>query len=285
MPLSSPPRLEDWTLRKRTRLSTGEEMAHDIFGEGPPMVLVHGTPSRSSIWSAVVPTLAERHAVHLLDLLGFGQSRGLSDQDTDTSIPAQSRALGELIERWGLEAPAIAGHDIGGAVVLRAHLLEHVPFSRIALVDAVALRPWITPTTRHKQAYAEAYRTMPNHIFHAATLAHLRTATVRAMDDTTFATVFGQWEGDDGQARYMRNLEQFDERFTEEFEPLLASIRVPVHIIWGARDGWLDPAFARRLCEVIPGAKLAIIPGAGHFSMLDRPDTVAQELQDFFTTV
>ncbi|MBA2277856.1 MAG: alpha/beta fold hydrolase [Chloroflexia bacterium] len=128
-------RFENWVLKERIRLSTGDEIAFDRFGEGPPVVLVHGTPSRSCIWSAVASALAERHAVYVLDLLGFGQSWRPGDQDA--SIPAQARALAELIERWGLDAPGIAGHDIGGAVVLRAHLLKHVPFSRIALVDAV----------------------------------------------------------------------------------------------------------------------------------------------------
>ncbi len=273
---------EGWALSKSARLSSGESVAYDIFGEGPPVVLVHGTPSRSYIWSAIVPALAKHHAVYVLDLLGFGQSRGPADQDT--SIPRQARALAELIGQWGLQAPGIVGHDIGGAIVLRTHIIERASFSCIALVDAVVLRPWITPTTRHKQAYSEAYRTMPNHIFHASVIAHLRTATARPMNDTTFQALFDQWQGQDGQARYMRNLEQFDERFTEEFEPLLSTIRVRVKIIWGKRDAWLDPKFASHIRDLIPGSKLALIPAAGHFSMLDCPDKVMRALQDLFTT-
>ena len=123
---------------------------------------------------------------------------------------------------------------------------------------------------------------MPNHVFSSTVLAHLRTATAQPLDAAAFAAVFGQWEGEGGQARYMRNLEQFDERFTEEFEPLLGSIRVPVRIVWGERDAWLDPAIARRLLALIPGAELSLIPGGGHFSMLDRPDEVARELAMFF---
>jgi len=93
---SSPsPRPEDWTLKRRVCLSTGEEIAYDDFGDGPPIVLVHGTPSCSSIWSAATAVLAARHAVYVLDLLGFGQSRGSRHQDM--SIPAQSRAIAELI--------------------------------------------------------------------------------------------------------------------------------------------------------------------------------------------
>ncbi|MBA3951665.1 MAG: alpha/beta fold hydrolase, partial [Rubrobacter sp.] len=87
-------------------------VAFDVFGEGPPVVLVHGTPSRSYIWRNVAPALAERFTVYVFDLLGYGDSE---PKTRDVSIAAQSRLLTELIGRWGLEAPAIAGHDIGGA--------------------------------------------------------------------------------------------------------------------------------------------------------------------------
>jgi pimeloyl-ACP methyl ester carboxylesterase len=244
------------------------------------VVLVHGTPSRSYIWRNVAAALAERHVVHVFDLLGFGESE--KHEGIDASIPAQSRALAELVELWGLEAPAIASHDLGGAIVLRAHLLDRVPFDRIALIDAVALRPWITPATRHKQHYSDAYRTMPNYIFEQTVIAHLRTATAHPMDEGTFDAVFGQWLGEEGQKRYMRNLAQFDERYTAEFEPLLGSMQTPIRIIWGERDAWLDPAFASRLRELLPNSDLKLIPEAGHFSMEDCPDEVARELGDFF---
>ncbi len=270
---------ELWRLRQCARLSGGE-IAFDVFGDGPPVILVHGTPSRSYIWRGVVPTLAESHAVLVFDLLGFGESE--RREGMDTSIPAQARALTELIELRGLEAPAIAGHDIGGAIVLRTHLLENVPFDRIALIDAVALRPWITPTTRHMQTHLEAYLTMPNHVFEQAVIAHLRTATAGPMDNATFDAVFGQWRAEEGQASYLHNLAQFDERYTAEFEPLLGSVQTPVRIIWGEKDAWLDPSFARCLRDLLPNSDLQLIPGAGHFAMEDSPDEVARTLEEFF---
>jgi pimeloyl-ACP methyl ester carboxylesterase len=46
-----------WRLRRRARLSCGE-IAFDVLGDGPPVILVHGTPSRSYIWRGVVPAQA-----------------------------------------------------------------------------------------------------------------------------------------------------------------------------------------------------------------------------------
>src|SRR5687767_12687101 len=172
---------EDWNLSRRVTLSGGE-IAYDVLGFGPPLLLVHGTPSRSYIWRDVALRLADRFSVYAFDLLGFGQSE--RREGLDLSISAQARLLAELVETLDLDTPSIAGHDIGGAIALRSHLLEGVPFDCIALLDSVAIRPWITPPTRHVKAYLESYETMPTEGFEAVVASHLRTATYRPMDET-----------------------------------------------------------------------------------------------------
>ena len=267
-----------WRLSRRASLPQGD-IAFETFGQGPPVVLVHGTPSWSYLWRHVVSGLSDQFTVYVFDLLGYGDSE---PKEQDVTIAAQTRVLTELIGLWELEAPGIAGHDIGGAIVLRSHLLDEVPFSRIALIDAVVLRPWITPTTRHMQAHLDVYRTMPTHIYERVAAAHIGTATRRPMDEATFEQYFARWRGEDGQEAYLQKVARFDERYTAEFEPLLGSMRTPVRIIWGERDAWLDPAFAGRLHELLPGSDLKLIPEAGHFAMEDAPEEVTRELRDFF---
>ncbi|MDQ4106515.1 MAG: alpha/beta hydrolase [Actinomycetota bacterium] len=270
---------EGWRLDRRQRTWAGE-VAYGVFGEGPPVVLIHGTPSRSYIWRKVAPTLAGRFSVYVFDLLGYGDSRPSGD---DISIAAQARALAELLEQWELDSPAVAGHDIGGAIALRAHLLESVRFDRMALLDAVVLRSWITEASRHVQAHMNAYHTMPTHIYEQMVAAHLRTTVNHPMDEDAFEAYMNQWRGESGQKDYLQKVAQFDEKLTEEFEPLLGSVRVPVKIIWGEQDAWLDPAIARRLHELLPtSAGPTLIPEAGHFVMEDAPEEVARELLGFF---
>ncbi len=155
---------DGWNLRRRVRLPAGE-IAYDVLGYGPPVILVHGTPSRSYVWRKVVSKLADHCTGYAGDLLGFGEAE--RREGLDVSIAAQARLLAELVETWGLEEPAIAGHDIGGGVALRAHLIEEVPFRRIALIDAVVLAPWITPTTRHVKTHLDVYATMPAAVVNA----------------------------------------------------------------------------------------------------------------------
>ncbi len=138
-----------------------------------------------------MPRLANRFAVYAFDLLGFGESE--RRDGLDVSIAAQAGLLAELVEFWGLEAPALAGHDIRGGIALRAHLLGGVEFSRIDAV--VLLRPWITPTTRHVKAHLDVYRTMPTGSFEAIVAGHLRTASYHPMDEEAFTVYMDQWRG------------------------------------------------------------------------------------------
>lgn len=272
---------DGWTLAERVE-TVGGEVAFGVFGEGSPVVLVHGTPSFSFLWRNVVPALAERHAVYVYDLVGFGASDRYEGQDV--SIAAQGRALAELVEIWGLDGPAVAGHDIGGGVVLRAHLLEGVGFRGISLLDAVVLRPWGTPALGHVKEHLGAYRTMPDDVFDAYVAARLRGATSRPMGEEVLEAYLSRWRGTDGRAAYLRKDEALAWRDTTEIESRLGSIRAPVRIVWGEEDAWLDPAQAEALARSIPGAEVELIPDAGHFVMEDAPERVAEILAGFFET-
>jgi pimeloyl-ACP methyl ester carboxylesterase len=131
-----------WTLDKEHR-TWGGTVRYATFGEGPPLVLVHGTPFSSYVWHEIAPALAQTRTVYVFDLLGYGSSEQRKDQDV--SLAAQSRILAELLDHWQLRKPTIVGHDFGGAIALRTHLLEGRDFGAIALIDAAALSPWGSP--------------------------------------------------------------------------------------------------------------------------------------------
>jgi pimeloyl-ACP methyl ester carboxylesterase len=265
-------------LTQRARTTAGE-IAFDSFGQGPPVVLVHGTPSRALVWRKVVPALARTRRVFVFDMLGFGDSERRLDQDV--SVAAHGRVLAELIDQWGLEDPALVGHDIGGATVLRAHLVEGVAVAKIALVDAVVLAPWITPRTRQMQGELERYRELPDDALAASIREHLESATAEPLDAEAFDGIFGQWQGAEGQALYLRNLACFDEADTQAFEALLPSLAVPVLVLWGEHDAWLALETSERIAALIPGAQRTVLEGAGHFSMEDRPRALAEALDRF----
>lgn len=269
----------DWKLTKAYE-SAGGTVVWDAFGSGPPVVLVHGTPSWSYLWRRVAGELSAHFTVYAFDLLGYGHSETRAEHDV--SIAAQTRILAELLELWELQEPCIAGHDFGGAITLRLMLLEHARLRRVALCDAVAIAPWITPFSRHVQRHLEAFQTVPGHIHRQMVATHLRTAIARDMSDPELEPYLQPWLGPEGQAAYYRQVAQFDERYTREIEPRYGEISTPVLVLWGECDGWLDPKFGRALAHAIPSAGLTVIPDAGHFVPEDQPHAVAEALAGFF---
>jgi pimeloyl-ACP methyl ester carboxylesterase len=272
--------LADWRLSK-TYDSAGGVVAYDVLGDGPPVVLVHGTPSWSYLWRNVAHELTQRFTVYVCDLLGYGNSEKREGQDV--SLAAQTRMLVELLELWQLDEPCIAGHDIGGAITLRLMLLEERRFRRVALCDAVAIAPWITPFSRHVQRHLEAFQTVPEHIHRQMIAAHLRTAIARDISDAELEPYLLPWLGPVGQAAYYRQVAQFDERYTREIEPRYGEIRTPTLVLWGEQDGWLAHEFGGRLADAIPDARLLSVANAGHFIPEDQTRFVADALASFFS--
>ncbi|MEV0696742.1 alpha/beta hydrolase [Saccharopolyspora sp. NPDC050389] len=269
---------ETWRLTDRVEVSGGE-VATGVFGDGPPVVLVHGTPAWSYLWRDAVPVLAQRHTVHVWDLLGFGDSR--AHPGVAPSIARQARTLAELVEHWGLDAPSLVGHDIGGGIVLRAHLVEQVPARSLALLDAAVLGPWNTPFTEHMQTHEDAYRTMPPHVFGDIIAARFRTAAHR-MSGAAEAAYLAPWAGEAGQQRWIDQVAAVSFEDTREVVARLGEITAPTLVLWGERDEWLDASVGDRLAAAIPGAHRATVPDAGHFIAEDEPRKTATALLDFF---
>lgn len=276
-----PMETERWALPDRIRVSGGE-VAAGTFGEGPPLVLVHGTPAWSYLWRDVVPVLARRHTVYVWDLLGFGDSR--ATPGTAPSIARQARTLAELVEHWGLHAPSLAGHDIGGGIVLRAHLTERIPVHRLALLDAAVLGPWNTPFTEHQQQHLDAYRTMPAHIFGDIVTARLRSAVHQPMSDAAMRAYLRPWAGEAGQARWLDQVSAVTFEDTVDVVDRLDRIAAPTLVLWGENDEWLEPSTGDALTAAIPGARQATIARAGHFLTEDDPHDVAETLLEFLAS-
>lgn len=267
------------TLDSRRVRVAGGEVAFDRVGEGPAVVLTHGTPSWSLLWREVVPALAADHTVYLWDLLGYGRST--PPRGARPSVALHAEALAALVEAWGLDDPVLVGHDIGAAAVLRAHLRHGLPARALALLDAAVLPPWTTPVAQHIQAHLDVYRTMPEHVFHELIRAHLATATHRPLDPGTERAYLEPYAGEAGQQRYLDQVEGFDEADTREVVARLGEVAVPTLVLWGEQDRWLPADAAGRLAAAISGARRVVVPRAGHFLPEDDPVATADELVSF----
>jgi pimeloyl-ACP methyl ester carboxylesterase len=265
------------TMLTETFIWRGNEIRWSRRGSGPSAVFCHGTPWSAALWEPIADALSADFTVHLWDMPGYGTSTMADGQDV--SLGTQSELLSALLTEWGLDTPHVVAHDIGGAVALRAHLLHGARYRSLALVDVVALAPWGSEFYRLVRDNADVFTRLPPAMHEALVREYIRGAAARPLAPDNEEMLVRPWLSDAGRTAFYRQIAQADQRFTDEVEPRYPEIDLPVTVAWGADDAWIPVDRAHRLAALIPGAKLHVVPGAGHLIQLDAPAALTGILQ------
>jgi pimeloyl-ACP methyl ester carboxylesterase len=268
-----------WSLAKVFDFA-GQRVAFEHWGEGPPVVMVHGTPFSSYVWRNIAREIARVHQVFVFDLLGYGQSEMHEGQDVSLGI--QNKLLAALLRHWRLDHPAVICHDFGAVTALRAHLIDGCEYAKMLMFDAVAIRPWGSPFVQHVRHNEAAFTGVPDYLHRAILRAYIRGSVHRLMSDEELEPYLAPWLGTVGQPAFYRQIAQMDERFTDEVEGLYGGVRCPVRLLWGAKDEWIPVERGRRLAAMIPGCSLIEIPHAGHLMQEDAPEAIVSAALRFF---
>lgn len=250
----------------------GQSIAWGSIGIGEPIVLVHGTPFSSQVWRRIALWLARSRAVYFFDLLGYGQSEMAHGQDVSLGI--QNEVLVEMLKHWALDSPEVVAHDFGGATVLRAYYLQDLRFSRLTLIDPVALAPWGSPFVQHVRKHEEAFTGLPAYAHDALLSAYLQGASHRGLSSEALEIYSNPWRGSVGQAAFYRQIAQMDQRYTNEIEPRYGKLECPTQILWGEKDDWIPISTGERLAKLLTDGQLLKIPLAGHLVQEDAPEAV-----------
>ena len=271
--------MSSWSLSQHFHYN-GYTVRWDKTGQGPPVILVHGTPWSSFNLRHLVRGLSSRFEVYFYDLAGYGQS---DKPDADVSLGIQNEILSQLTDHWNLENPIAIGHDFGGATVLRTHLLNRRSFEKMVLIDPVALSPWGSPFFRHVQKHLEAFTGLPDFIHEAVVTAYIQTAAFHPIPADTLKAVIAPWTGDDGKAGFYRQIAQADSRYTDEIQHQYKTIDTPTLILWGEEDAWISVEKGHQLQRMIPRSGLRTIPGSGHLVIEENPDILNAHIMAFLS--
>ena len=132
----------------------GVNIAYDVSGEGPAVLLLHGFPQTRALWGEVVPRLAGRFTVVTADLRGYGASskpEALPDL-TNYSFRAMAKDQRRLMAALGYSSFRLVGHDRGARVAHRLALDAPEAVERLVLMDIVPthylLSNWSLPIAR-----------------------------------------------------------------------------------------------------------------------------------------
>lgn len=117
----------------------GADIFVRVYGEGPPLLLLHGYPQTGAMWHELAPRLAEDFTVVVPDLRGYGRS---SDPSNDPdNLTYSKRVMAEdiiaVMKALGHERFLAAGHDRGGRVGYRMALDHPEVVTKLAVLDIV----------------------------------------------------------------------------------------------------------------------------------------------------
>jgi pimeloyl-ACP methyl ester carboxylesterase len=257
----------------------GHPMAYNRTGRGETVLLVHGTLTSSVIWREVVPHLAGRRQVVVVDLLGCGDST--NPTRLSLSAKAQADYLAELVQWLGIGPVHLVGHEVGGAVG-QVLAVRHPKLLRsLTLVNSVAGELWpVRPITALRVPIArQLFLSMCDAGFGdwlvRSALFHRERATpalMRALRDP-LQTLTGRRAA----VHFARCLDSSD---LTSIASDVGRLTLPVTIVWGSADRYLPRETPERLLASFPGARLHRIETAGHLVPIDEPERLAQILLD-----
>lgn len=274
-------------LATRHVLINNDRIAYNTFGEGEPIILIHGTPSSSLIFRNIVPKLANAgYKVHIYDLFGYGLSERPADPSVDTSISGQVKILVSLLDYWKLPDAHVVAHDIGGAVAQRLGVFHPERVRTLTLIDCVSFNSY--PSKRTKEQMEKGLETLIK-APEADHKAHFREWLLSAVyhkdrfATSSLNTFLDYISGPIGQeSLFQHQIRHYDPKHTMEIADRLPELgNKPVQLIWGADDIWQVTDWAHKLHEAIPGSKLHILEECGHFSPEDQPDKISELVLSF----
>jgi pimeloyl-ACP methyl ester carboxylesterase len=239
----------------------GVHMYYEVYGEGSPLVLLHGGVMTIDLnFASLIPALAARHMVVAVELQGHGRT---ADTERPISLAALASDVVGLLDHLGIDRAHVLGHSLGGGVALEMAISHPdrvrrvVPMSITVRQDGTheeianpSLQATSTrmPTSDDFAEMTEAYKRLSPHPEHFEEFLAALSAV---------ATTLEGWS---------------DEQ--------LAGITAPTLLMIGDHD-FTTVEHAGLMLGLIPGSQLAVLPGTTHMQITRRADLVLPMLAAF----
>jgi pimeloyl-ACP methyl ester carboxylesterase len=255
------------------------------YGSGEPVVLLHGLGSAGTTWNRVVPLLAERFRVFVLDLPGHGLS---TRPPTSFDLASLAASLAEALKALRLSAPVVLGHSYAGAIAM-GYVFDHPERCRqLVLVSSAGFGVEVHPVLRALTLpVAERVIGAWSRIPMSQVADHPRIGSVLGDREIPFSELLllhRNLETRLGRAAYLSLLRagvDFTGQRLGAGDPSLLSGKVPTLIVWGDPDPVIPVAHAEAANAAIQGSRLALIPGGGHAPHRRRPVEFAEAVSRF----
>lgn len=237
-------------------------------GAGDPVLYLHSAVGETW-WTELDEALAASFDVIHPAHPGFEGSEGLADIDDIHDLAFHTL---DLLDALGLERVGVVGSSFGGWLAAETAVYAPERLAKLVIVGAAGLA---APTV---DLWATRPPELADLIF--GDTSHWLAQLMKAIDLTTPQApeiLLPLMQSMEATARVGWNPYLHDPKLPER----LHRVRAPTLVVWGERDGFIPIEQGRRYAELIPGARLEVIPGCGHLPALERPDALARLVQDF----
>jgi pimeloyl-ACP methyl ester carboxylesterase len=244
----------------------GVQVYYEVAGSGPALLLTHGFTASSHMFARNIPALAAHNTVITWDMRGHGRS----DYPLDPAAYSPELSIGDMVailDAVGVERAVIAGHSLGGFLSLAFNVVHPERVAALLLID--------TGPGYRKSETREGWNRMAEQY---AIAFERRGLDALGTSEEVTADVHRDASGLAHAARGV--LAQRDATVIES----LPGIAVPTLVIVGEDDApFLDGS--KYMAAKIPGAKLAVVAGAGHAPNITHPAEFERIVGQFLTTV
>lgn len=238
----------------------------DLPPEGGTLVFVHGAGGDHRTWIRQYQALRDRFPLAAVDLPGHGRSEGPGEEE----VSVYAQWLRESLAAFGIVRPILIGHSLGAGICLEFAVRYGGEAAAVVLAGGGARMPV-------SAAFSETLQTDP-----AAWLALAGRLALAKANRERFAGIVTEGMSRTDPATLRGD---FAACSRMELTGQVQGIRIPACVICGTEDRIAPPALSQFLGKQIPGARLVMIEGAGHFVMLEAPGAFNGALTDFATTL
>ncbi|WTX99029.1 alpha/beta hydrolase [Streptomyces sp. NBC_01420] len=287
---SPPQQPDDVDVHLRFHTVHGYRRAYRIAGHGPAILLIHGIGGSSATWEHLIPVLARTHTVIAPDLLGHGAS---DKPRADYSVAAYANGIRDLLGVLGIDHATLIGHSLGGGVAMQFayQFPEHT--ERLILVSAGGVGREVTKVLRavslpgadlllsllrlpgmrgQMGLITGLMKLMDTDIGHDATEM---LNVVDALPDATSRAAF---------IATLRSVVDWKGQMITMLDRCYLTAGMPTQLVWGSRDSVVPVRHAHRAHAAMPGSRLEIFEGAGHFPFHADPERFCALVDDFIST-
>lgn len=236
----------------------GINIGYEEQGRGTSIVFLHGVGSDKTLWVRQLGHFQNQFRAVALDYPGYGESDLVTGALARADI---ARCMLDAFDALEIAAAHVVGLSMGGVIALEMWRQQPKRLRSLTLADTFAHHP-------DAEVIVERSRRA------------LGTMTMREFAEMRVPTVLSPTSSAALQRQVIENMSRIDKGtyywaaeavWTGDYRADLPKIKVPTLILVGEHDG-LTPLQLSEELQIIPDAKLEIIPHAGHISNVDNPD-------------